>query len=145
MLHPFIIHLRDAIIAGSSGRMAMILIIYGGPFLGLPRMDVVGMLGTMTAHNKQDAATMGGAVHFTLGVAFAACYALLWSIGIGSPSWQWGLIFGSIHGLLVILFVMIVTWRHPQLSPHISGIPVAIAILLNHIVYGIVVAIVYSS
>lgn len=145
MLHPFIIHLRDAIIAGSTGRMAMLLIIYGGPFIGLPRMDIVGMLGTATAHNKQDAATMGGAVHFTLGVGFAAFYAFLWSLGIGSPTWEWGLIFGSIHGLLVILLVAVLTWRHPQLSPNISGVPVALAILLNHIVYGLVVAIVYSS
>ena len=145
MLHPLIIHLRDAIIAGSTGRMAMLLIIYGGPFLRLPRMDVVGMLGAFAAPNKQDAATMGGAIHFMLGVVFALLYAALWSIGIGRPTWEWGLIFGGIHGMLVILLTTVLTRRYPQLSPHISGAHVAAAILLNHMIYGVVVAVVYST
>jgi cytochrome c biogenesis protein CcdA len=145
MLHPLVIHLRDAIIAGSTGRMAMLLIIYGGPFLGLPRMDVVGMLGALAARNKQDAATLGGAIHFALGILFAFFYAALWSIGIGRPTWEWGLIFGSIHGMLVILLLLVFTGRYPQNPQQMKGLPVIVSILLNHIVYGIVVAIVYSS
>lgn len=145
MLHPLVIHLRDAIIAGSTGRMAMLLIIYGGPFLGLPRMDVVGMLGALAARNKQDAATLGGAIHFALGILFAFFYAALWSIGIGRPTWEWGLIFGSIHGVLVIVLLLVFTWRYPQNTQQMNGLPVIVSILLNHIVYGIVVAIVYSS
>src|SRR5438132_10051195 len=84
MLHlQLLVHVRDAIIAGSTGRMAMLLLIYGGPLIGLPRIDVVSALGSLAAPNKQDAVTLGGAIHFTMGILFAIIYASLWSLGIG--------------------------------------------------------------
>jgi hypothetical protein len=139
------VHIRDAIIAGSTGRMAMLLLIYAGPLLGLPRIDVVSSLGSLAAPNKQDAVTLGGAIHFTVGILFAIIYATLWSVGIGSPTWWWGLIFGAIHGLLVIVMLLLAMRRYPPLSEIISGLPVIVAILLNHIVFGVVVALVYST
>lgn len=146
MLHTqVIVHIRDAIIAGSTGRMAMLLLIYGGPLLGLPRIDVVSSLGSLAAPNKQDAVTLGGAIHFTVGILFAIIYATLWSVGIGGPTWWWGLIFGAIHGLLVIVMLLLAMRRYPPLSEIISGLPVMVAILLNHIVFGVVVALVYST
>ena len=146
MLHSQVfIHLRDAIIAGSTGRMAMLLLIYGGPMLGLPRIDVVSTLGALAAPNKQDAVTLGGAMHFTMGILFAIIYAALWSIGIGGPTWWWGLIFGAIHGLLVILLLLMVLRKYPQLTEIFNGLLVMVAILLNHMVFGLVVALVYSS
>ena len=86
MLHPqLLVHIRDAIIAGSTGRMAMLLLIYGGPLIGLPRIDVVSMLGSLAARNKQDAVTLGGAIHFAMGILFAIIYAALWRAAIVSP------------------------------------------------------------
>ena len=146
MLHlQLLVHVRDAIIAGSTGRMAMLLLIYGGPLIGLPRIDVVSALGSLAAPNKQDAVTLGGAIHFTMGILFAMIYAALWSLGIGSPIWWWGLIFGFVHGILVIVSLYIVLHRYPQLSEIVNGLPVMAAILLNHMVFGIVVAFVYST
>jgi hypothetical protein len=146
MLHlQLLVHVRDAIIAGSTGRMAMLLLIYGGPLLGLPRIDVVSAIGSLAAPNKQDAVTLGGAIHFTMGILFAMIYASLWSLGIGSPTWWWGLIFGAFHGMLVIVMLYIFLHRYPQLSEIINGLPVMAAILLNHMVFGLVVALVYST
>ena len=140
---PLFVDLRDAIIAGSTGRMAMLLLIYGGPLIGLPRIDVVSMLGSLAAPNKQDAVTLGGAIHFSMGVLFAVVYVALWSIGIGKPLWWWGIIFGAIHGLLVIALLFFMTRRYPQLSESLNRIPVWVSILLDHIVFGIVVSLVY--
>ena len=151
MLHSFFVHyplvvdIRDAIIAGSTGRMAMILLIYLGPFLGLPRIDAVGMIGSLAARNKESAVTLGGAIHFSMGVLFAIIYALLWGLGIGSPTWYWGIIFGIVHGLFVIALLLAALRTFPQLSEQLRPGPVIIAILLNHIVYGLVVAVVYAS
>jgi len=146
LLHPQLFeHIRDAIIAGSTGRMAMILLIYGGPLIGLPRIDVVSMLGSLAAPNKQDAVILGGAIHFTMGILFAIIYAAFWSVGIGSPTWWWGLIFGALHGILVIVLLLVVIRVHPQLSELFNGLPVLVAILLNHMVFGVVVALVYST
>ena len=146
MLHfQLLIHIRDAIIAGSTGRMAMLLLIYGGPIIGLPRIDVVSTLGSLAAPNKQDAVTLGGAMHFTMGILFAIIYAALWSVGIGSPTWWWGIIFGSIHGILVILLLLVVMRKFPQQPELFNGLPMMVAIMLNHMVFGLVVAIVYST
>jgi hypothetical protein len=139
------VDIRDAIIAGSTGRMAMILLIYMGPFLRLPKIDVVGLLGSLAASTKESAITLGGAIHFALGVVFAIIYALLWSAGIGSPTWYWGILFGTVHGLLVILLLLAAKRRFSQLSQHFNTLGVMGAILLNHIVFGVVVAIVYTS
>ncbi len=145
MLHPLSIHLRDAIIAGSSGRMAMILLIYGGPLIGLPRIDVVSMLGSLVAPNKQDAVTLGGAIHFTMGILFALIYTALWGMGIGYATWWWGLIFGAVHGIVVILMLFLGVRVSLLFSEETNGIPVMLAILLNHMVFGLVVALVYST
>jgi hypothetical protein len=146
MLHlQLLVHVRDAIIAGSTGRMAMLLLIYGGPLLGLPRIDVVSAIGSLAAPNKQDAVTLGGAIHFTMGILFAMIYASVWSLGIGGPTWWWGLIFGFVHGMLVIVMLYVFLHRYPQLSEILNGLPVMAAILLNHMVFGLVVALVYST
>ena len=145
MFHPLLIHIRDAIIAGSTGRMAMILLIYGGPLIGLPRWDVVSMLGSLAAPNKQEAVTLGGAIHFTVGILFAIIYTALWSIGIGSATWWWGLIFGAVHGALVILLLLVSLRMFSQLSDLINEPRVMTTIFLNHLVFGLVVAVVYST
>ncbi len=145
-LHSLLfVHVRDAIIAGSTGRMAMILLIYIGPLIRLPRIDAVSMLGSLAAPNKESAVTLGGAIHFSLGVIFAIIYAALWSVGIGSPTWYWGILFGAVHGLLIILFLLMTMRMFPQLSQYFNNLTVMVAILLNHIVYGVVVALVYTS
>ncbi len=138
-----LIHMRDAIVAGSTGRMVMILLIYMGPLIKLPRIDVVSMLGSLAAPNKETAVTLGGAIHFSLGVVFALLYAGLWSVGIGSPTWYWGIFFGAVHGLIIILLLLVVMHRYPQFPRHFNNPAVMIAILLNHIAFGIVVAEVY--
>ncbi len=142
---PLFFHVRDAIIAGSTGRMAMILLIYIGPFLGLPRIDAVSMLGSLAAPTKESAVTLGGAIHFSLGIVFALIYAALWSLGIGSPTWYWGMLFGTVHGLLVISLLFVTMRLVPQLSQYFNTFAVMLAILLNHIVFGVVVAVVYIS
>ena len=103
------------------------------------------MLGSLAAPTKESAVTLGGAIHFSVGVVFAIIYATLWGLGIGSPTWYWGIIFGAVHGILVILLLLVAMRMFPQLSPHFNTLAVMFTILLNHIIYGAVVAIVYAN
>ena len=80
-----------------------------------------------------------------MGIFFAMIYAALWSVGIGSPTWWWGLIFGAIHGILIILLLLVAIHMYPPLSELTGGLLVMLAILLNHMLFGLVVAVVYST
>ena len=167
MLHSF--YARDAIIAGSTGRIVIILLIYGGPFIGLPNIDIISILGSVATANKQAAVTLGGAIHFTMGIIFALIYAFLWSLGIGNATWWWGLIFGAIHGMLVLLLLALSILLYPRLSrmvskqlmiesgaaasdrtqPLLSQVVskplIVVTVLINHMVFGLVVALVYTA
>jgi len=138
------LNIRDAIIAGSTGRMIMILVIYGGQWIGLPKTDVITTLGLLVTRNKQTAVTVGGAIHFTMGISFAILYAFAWSLGIGFASWWGGLLFGTIHGMLVVLLLIVGMIVYPRLR-EIFGTPLMLgSILFNHIIFGLVVGIVYT-
>lgn len=142
---PLIIHLRAAIVAGSTGRMVMLLFIYASPVIRLPRIDIVSLLGSLAAQTKQDAVTLGGAIHFSMGVLFAVLYSALWSIGIGSATWWGGLLFGAIHGGVVLLQLIIIKHRFPRISEHFNSFLVLLSILISHMIFGLVVAVVYTS
>ena len=142
---PLIVDIRDAIIAGSTGRMAMILLIYFGPYIGLPRIDAVGLLGSLVAPDKETAVTLGGAIHFSVGIVFAIIYVVLWSVGVGSATWYWGIIFGFVHGLLLLSFLIVLMRVFPPLTSYFNKPSVMLAVLLNHVVYGLVVAVVYTT
>ena len=123
----------------------MLLFIYGSPLIGLPRIDIISLLGSLAAPNKQDAVTLGGAIHFAMGILFALIYATLWSLGIGSALWWWGLIFGAIHGALVLVHLFVAMRLFPQLSEHFNTFLVILSILINHMLFGLVVAVVYAT
>jgi hypothetical protein len=147
----------------------MILLIYGGPFIGLPNIDIISILGSVATANKQAAVTLGGAIHFSMGIVFALFYALLWSLGIGSATWWWGLIFGFVHGLLVLVLLTVGMILYPRLSrmvsrqlmtesgatasdrtqpllPQIVSKPlIVVTVFINHMIFGLVVALVYTA
>lgn len=98
----------------------------------------------LVTRNKQTAVTVGGAIHFTMGISFAILYAFAWSLGIGFASWWGGLLFGTIHGMPVVLLLVAGMIVYPRLRD-IFGTPLMLSsILFNHIIFGLVVGIVYT-
>jgi uncharacterized membrane protein required for colicin V production len=81
----------------------------------------------------------------SMGVLFALLYAALWSVGIGSATWAWGLLFGAIHGVLVIVQLFAMRRLFPQLSEQFNTFSVLLSILINHMIFGLVVAVVYVT
>jgi len=124
---------------------AMTMLMYLAPRMGLPKMDIPGMLGSMFTSNKGTATGLGMVLHFMMGVIFALIYALVWSLGIGSPTWIWGLIFGALHAVGVIVVMPVIVRLHPR-SPEVgSGPRAAVGILMAHLLFGLVVALVYAA
>jgi hypothetical protein len=128
---------------------------YVGKAMGMP-MDMPRMLGLMFVGPGSGAVTLIGlAAHVMMGVIFAIMYVLLFN-GFGiAPSWQWGALFGAVHGVLAGLFFGMMPAIHPRMGNgeelpgpglfgHNLGGAVPMAIIVLHVVFGAVVGGVYA-
>jgi len=119
--------------------------------MGMPKMDIVGMLGSMFGKANQK---LGMKMHFMMGVVFALVYAYLWSLGVGSATLLNGLIFGAVHWLVVGMMMGMIPMMHAGIksgavqAPGIwmtnnGGMKAFIGGLMGHMVFGLVVVLVY--
>src|SRR3972149_2704961 len=99
-----------AVIAGIFGTLAMSLVMGMAPSMGLPKMDIVGMLGSML--QREGNRPLGWGIHLMMGIVFALIYAILWSTGIGAATLLWGLVFGTAHWLGTGLMMGVIPTMH---------------------------------
>lgn len=104
----------SAIIAGLIATAVMTVLMYMMPAMGMPKMDIVGMLGTMFTADRGTANVIGAVLHFMMGAIFAIIYAWLWANVVGDPTWWWGLIFGAVHGVIAIIAMPLMMRMHPR-------------------------------
>ena len=146
-------NLLGAIIAGLAGTIVMTLVMAMAPKMGMPKMDIVGMLGSM--FNADGSRTLGIIMHLMMGVVFAIVYNLLWNVGIGAVSWLWGLVFGSVHWLVTGMMMVIIPMMHAGIKAGKGEAPGAFMMkdggimafmggLVGHMVFGVVVVLVYG-
>lgn len=141
----------SAVISGLVGTIAISAVMAMAPLMGMPKMDIVGMLSTMFGKPNK---VLGWIMHFMMGVVFALIYAFLWSIGIGSAGWLSGLIFGAVHWLVVGLMMAMIPVMHVGIkngdveAPGLwmtnqGGVLAFIGGLMGHMIFGLVAALVY--
>ncbi len=141
-----------AIISGLAGTLAMSMLMAVAPALGMPKMDMVGMLGSMFGKANQ---TLGWVLHLMMGSVFALVYTSLWSIGFGGPSIASALIFGAAHWALVGFAMGMVPVMHVGIrsgevqAPGLwmtsqGGLMSFMGGLMGHLVFAVVVALVYG-
>jgi uncharacterized membrane protein YagU involved in acid resistance len=134
-----------SIIAGLLGTLVMTVLMAMAPWMGMPRMDIIGMLGAMFTASKGTSRVFGTLAHFMMGVIFAIIYSLLWNLGIGSPAWLWGLIFGAIHGVVAMVMMPVMMKMHPRPPQMNGGLLMMVGLLIGHMVFGLVVALTYAA
>lgn len=142
-----------AIVAGIVGTIIMTMVMAMAPRMGMPKMDIVGMLGSM--FSPEGNRTLGMGIHLMMGVVFAVIYALLWSLGIGSAGLLWGAIFGAAHWLIAGMMMGGMTMMHAGIKAgtveapgvfmlHNGGMMAFMGGLVGHVLFGLVVALVYG-
>jgi phage-related protein len=106
-----------AIAGGVIGTLAMSTIIKAATELGLTRMDLPLLLGTVATVNRRKARAFGYAMFFVLGVAFAEAYAALFDI-IGRSSWWLGALVGALHAIFTaaVLISVLLPVVHPRMA-----------------------------
>ncbi|MBX7233155.1 MAG: hypothetical protein K1X65_02150 [Caldilineales bacterium] len=138
-----------AVIAGLAGTAAMTLLMMLAPAMGMPKMDIMGMLGSMVSKDAGRARVIGAVMHFMMGIVFALIYTFLWGRGIGSAAVVWGLIFGLVHGLVVGVMMPMMSRMMPSSSTSAAGgsggMARLIGLVMGHLVFGLVVALVYVA
>ena len=127
-----------AILGGFAGTIVLTMLMYvGAPMMGIPKMDIAAMLGSMLG-----GWTMGMVMHFVNGVVlFPLLYAFfLFAKLRGAPVTK-GILWGVTLWLLAGLMVM------PMMGAGFfgtanGGFMAAMASLMGHVVYGALLGII---
>ncbi|MFN2591036.1 MAG: hypothetical protein ABR518_09740 [Actinomycetota bacterium] len=96
-------------------------IMTGSQLLGLSRMDLPVMLGTIFVEDPDAARAVGFVIHLANGQVFALLYAGAFAL-IGHASWWLGALFGALHGLAALtVIVPLLPAIHPRMASERSG------------------------
>lgn len=145
----------SAIFAGIIGTVAMTVLMYMGKAIGMP-MDMPLLLGLMVRDDGSAGTyVVGGIVHLMMGAAFGIVYAALFDLLKVDPTWGWGALFGAVHGVIAGFALGMMPAFHPRMgtgkalaAPGLFGVRygamMPAGIVLLHILFGIIVAGLYS-
>jgi hypothetical protein len=133
-----------AILAGFVATLVMTMMMYIAPLMGMPKMDIAAMLGSMLGGGQMPAAMSGNwwagmVIHFVNGtVIFPLIYAyLLYAWLPGSP-WAKGLTWGMILFLLAQAVVMPMMGMGFFSSKAPQPLMAVFGSLIGHAIYGII-------
>ena len=142
------------LVLGFAATIVLTTISAAAQGLGLTRMNLPYMLGTIFTLDRDRARLYGFGIHMLAGWIFSLIYILLFQ-ELGAAGWWRGAVFGLIHGVAVLVVIMALL---PGLHPHMAseqhgpearnlleppgflalhyGVQTPLTILLSHIVFG---------
>ena len=137
-----------AIVAGFFGTLLMTMLMMFAPSMGMPKMDIAAMLGSMFVGNPpamgSGAWLIGFAIHLMIGVVILPTgFALIGNYLPTKRPFAKGIIFGIVVWLLAQLMVMPMMGAGLFSSHLPQGMMLAAGSLMGHLVYGGVVGLVY--
>ncbi len=150
-----------AILAGLIGGIAFLVVVYMGLGIGMTRMDLLRMLGTMMAPKSSSAGAyvLGFVIHMMLSAAFGLAHAgILTALDVatvGSAA-AWDLLIGAVHGAAVLIALPIMLdMAHPLVRrgelerPGVAlmgfGTMTPVGSLMAHVVFGLVTGAIYAG
>jgi uncharacterized membrane protein YagU involved in acid resistance len=146
---------------GFAGTVVLTTLMSGSQGLGLTRMNLPYMLGTMVTPNRDRAKVIGVGIHLVNGWLFSLIYVAAFHLW-GGPTWWKGAAIGLVHSLFVLTAGMsAMPGIHPRMAsvrqgPTVVrqleppgflaihyGIRTPISVVLAHVVFGIVLGTFY--
>ncbi len=133
-------------IAGITATAAMTIIMMIAPYMGLPKMDIAGMLSGMT-HTPR---IIGWLMHFMIGIFFAFVYARYFNTWLTKITNN--LLRGMIYGFIVFVFAQIMMPILMAIMP-MPEMPMAenqnmvlmiMGSLIGHLVFGGILGLFYD-
>jgi hypothetical protein len=138
-----------AALAGLIATIIMSIIQAMAPMMGLPRMEIAAMVGSMFGSSLE----VGWIVHLMMGtILWAAVYAYIVEPRLGGAPWVRGLTYGFLLAVfvLVIGFPLVgamfssLTPKPGFLGMGMGGAIGAMGVIVGHLVYGLVLGAIYG-
>jgi hypothetical protein len=142
------------LIWGLAATVVLTTISAGAQGLGLTRMNLPYMLGTLFTSDRDRAKLYGFIVHLGIGWMFSLIYVLLFE-AMGAASWWRGVLIGVLHALFMLVVLMsLLPGLHPRMASEQFGptsqrmleppgflalnygVQTPLAVLLAHVVFG---------
>lgn len=147
---------------GFAGTVVLTTMMAGSQGLGLTRMNLPYMLGTMWTPNRDRAKVYGVLIHLVNGWLFSLIYVAAFHVTGVFAGW-FGAMIGMVHGAFVLAVGMpILPGLHPRMASEVHGptvvrqleppgflgrnygIRTPISVLLAHVVFGAILGFFYS-
>jgi uncharacterized membrane protein YagU involved in acid resistance len=154
-------NMRGLTLWGFVGTVVLTGLLSGSQGLGLTRMNLPFMVGTMATPNRDRAKLVGFGLHFLNGWLFAAVYIAAFQ-SWRRANWWLGALIGVVHGLFVLVAGMpLLPALHPRMASEQQGPTptrqleppgflalhygrrTPISVMLAHIVYGAILGAFY--
>lgn len=131
------INVKKAVWGGILGTVAITIVAtFGAPMMGLPKMDIPGMLANVMGGSI----VLGWVVHFMIGTILAFGYTLLQE-RLPGPA----IIRGALYGLAPWFMAQVAVMPMMGMEFFSGAFAPALGSLIGHLIYGAVVGVVYSS
>jgi hypothetical protein len=145
---------------GFSATIVLTTLLAASQGLGLTRMNVPYLLGSMITPRRDRAKVYGFLMHLCFGWAFALIYLAAFHL-IGRATWYLGALIGFVHGAFVLVAGMpVMPGLHPRMAGHEGptvvrqleppgflglnyGARTPISVLIAHVLFGMLLGALY--
>ncbi|MBI4428739.1 MAG: DUF2938 family protein [Ignavibacteriales bacterium] len=134
-------NLTKVLLAGVAGTVAMTMLTYAGPMMGMPEMDIPKMLSGFMGVP----AIAGWLAHFMIGTMFAFVYVFVFVQRLPGAPWLKGAIYGLLPWFLAQIMVNPVMGAGVFALNTPAPLLIVVGSLMGHVVYGGVLGLVYGG
>jgi hypothetical protein len=106
---------------GFAATLILTSVMVCSKYIGLTRMDLPFMVGTLFTNSRDKAVGIGFLVHLTFGWLFAFIYGFAFEMS-GIQTWWFGSLIGFVHaGFVLSVGLQILTSIHPRMARSHQG------------------------
>jgi hypothetical protein len=121
MCHTKSMNVSSILLWGFAATILLTSLTVAAQSLGLTRVDISFIIGTMFTPDRDRAKVIGLAIHLINGWIFAIVYALFFE-NIGDATWWYGALLGGVQGMFIVAVLLpILPGIHPRMVSDFRG------------------------
>jgi hypothetical protein len=115
------VNLPSILLWGFAATVILTTLTIAAQSLGLTRIDIPFIIGTMVTANRDRAKVIGYAMHLFNGWVFAIVYALFFEY-VHIATWWFGALIGTVQGVVVVVVLLpLLPGVHPRMVSDFRG------------------------